>query len=199
MSEDLDPVELLVEQVQAGIDPEENFRKLFERFRQPIFSYFRRKGFSDEESLDLTQDSFLQVARSLDTFRGNSRFPVWLFGVVSNVYRTQIRRRHAERREGVEVSMDEAPGLDRTASATIRPGEGSALDLAIARERRTSVRAALEDLPPQMRRCCVLRYERGLKYQEIATLMGISIETVKAHLHQGRKRLAERLEDGGLS
>ncbi len=197
MAEDLDPVERLVELIQAGIDPEENFRQLFERFRNPIFSYFRRKGFSDEESLDLTQDSFLQVARSLDTFRGGSRFPVWLFGVVSNVYRTEIRRRHAERREGVEVSMDEASNLDRTASATIRPGEESALDLAIARERWTSVRAALEDLPPQMRRCCVLRYERGLKYQEIATLMGISIDTVKAHLHQARKRLAERLEDGG--
>jgi RNA polymerase sigma-70 factor (ECF subfamily) len=199
MAEELDPVERLVELIQARIDPEGNFRKLFERFRHPIFSYFRRKGFSNEESLDLTQDSFLQVAKSLDTFRGSSRFPVWLFGVLSNIYRTELRRRHAERREGVEVSMDEAPGLDRMASATIRPGERSVLDLAIARERRASVRAALEGLPPQMRRCCVLRYERGLKYQEIATLMGISIETVKAHLHQARKRLAERLEDGGLS
>jgi len=44
-----------------------------------------------------------------------------------------------------------------------------------------------------MRLCCALRYERGLKYEEIADVMKISIETVKAHLHQGRKRLAARL------
>jgi DNA-directed RNA polymerase specialized sigma24 family protein len=45
-----------------------------------------------------------------------------------------------------------------------------------------------------MRRCCLLRYEQGLKYQEIAVVMKISIETVKAHLHQARKRLAAKLE-----
>jgi DNA-directed RNA polymerase specialized sigma24 family protein len=48
-----------------------------------------------------------------------------------------------------------------------------------------------------MRTCCLLRYVRGLKYQEIATVMKISIETVKAHLHQARKRLIEKLGDGG--
>jgi DNA-directed RNA polymerase specialized sigma24 family protein len=48
-----------------------------------------------------------------------------------------------------------------------------------------------------MRLCCTLRYERGLKYQEIATLMKISIETVKAHLHQARKRLIAILGNGG--
>ncbi len=47
-----------------------------------------------------------------------------------------------------------------------------------------------------MRHCCTLRYEKGLKYTEIATVMKISIETVKAHLHQARKRLIDMLGDG---
>ena len=67
----------------------------------------------------------------------------------------------------------------------------------IKRERSARLRSALQELPPQMRTCCVLRYVRGLKYQEIATVMKISIETVKAHLHQARKRLIEKLGDGG--
>ena len=64
-------------------------------------------------------------------------------------------------------------------------------------EQLAAFRAALQELPDQMRRCCLLRYEKGLKYQEIAVVMKISIETVKAHLHQARKRLAARLEAKG--
>ena len=48
-------------------------------------------------------------------------------------------------------------------------------------------------MPDQMRRCCLLRYDKELKYKDIADEMGISIETVKAHLHQARKRLIARL------
>jgi RNA polymerase sigma-70 factor (ECF subfamily) len=68
------------------------------------------------------------------------------------------------------------------------------LDQVIRRQQRSALREALQELPPQMRTCCALRYERGLKYEEIARVMKISIETVKAHLHQGRKRLATRLD-----
>jgi DNA-directed RNA polymerase specialized sigma24 family protein len=44
-----------------------------------------------------------------------------------------------------------------------------------------------------MRTCCHLRYIEGLKYHEIAAVMKISIETVKAHLHQARKRLMDKV------
>lgn len=52
-----------------------------------------------------------------------------------------------------------------------------------------SLRAKLDQLPPQMRRCLYLRLYHDLKYREIAALMRISIETVKAHLHQAQNRL----------
>jgi len=50
-----------------------------------------------------------------------------------------------------------------------------------------------------MRLCCILRYKEGYKYHELSRLMGISIETVKAHLFQARKRLALRLGERELS
>jgi RNA polymerase sigma-70 factor (ECF subfamily) len=192
MAEDLDPVLHLVRQIQAGVDREESFRKLFGSFWSPIFHFFRRKGFSDEQSHDLRQESFLQILKSLDTFRGDSRFPTWVFGVVINVYRNELRRRGTESRDRMELSID-APPEGSVAGLQLAWRERSALDMAIDREQSVGLRAALRDLPPQMRHCAVLRYERQLSYQEIATVMQISIETVKAHLHQARKRLTAKL------
>jgi RNA polymerase sigma-70 factor (ECF subfamily) len=199
MSENPDPVLQLVRQIQAGVDREESFRELFGRFWWPIFHYFRRKGFSDEQSYDLRQESFLQILKSLDTFRGDSRLPTWVFGVVSNVYRNELRRRSAERRDSVELSIDTLPDKGSGANLQLPWREPSALEVAIGREQSADLRAALRDLPPQMRYCSVLRYERELSYQEIATVMRISIETVKAHLHQARKRLTAKLGETDLS
>jgi len=105
MSEELDPVLRLVEQFQSGVDPEESFRGIFQAYHSRVEAYFRRKGFSPEESRDLAQETFFHVFKALPTFRRDSSMMVWLFGVVVNVYRNQIRRRVAEKRDGLEVSI----------------------------------------------------------------------------------------------
>ena len=56
------------------------------------------------------------------------------------------------------------------------------------------MRQAIEKLPEQMRKCMVLRIYQELAYREIATVMKIKIDTVKAHLFQGRAKLKEMLE-----
>jgi RNA polymerase sigma-70 factor, ECF subfamily len=185
----------LIRQIQAGIRVEENFEKLFRKFRPLVHSFFLRKGFSVDESKDLTQEVFLRVFKGIDTFRGESRFERWLWEIADHIYLNDIRRRKTEKRHGIEQSLD----------ATVESDDGSSPALEIAapdlspeeevfqRQSLKDLRAAFQDLPDQMRRCCILRYEKGLKYQEIAVVMKISIETVKAHLHQARKRLTARL------
>ena len=54
---------------------------------------------------------------------------------------------------------------------------------------------AMKDLPPQMRQAVFLRVTRDMKYREIADVMHVSIETVKAHLYQARQHLRNRLAD----
>lgn len=187
MSEELDPVERLVEQAQ---EPEKSFRRTFHLYYARVDAFFLRKGFSPEETQDLTQETFLRLFKSIGTFRHESRFDVWIFGVANIVYKSELRRRYAERRRGIDLPLDEPS--DTLPQLPAR--ETNVLDQVIAREQSARLQAALQGLPPQMRMCCVLRYERGLKYHEIATLMKISIETVKAHLHQARKRLSTELE-----
>jgi RNA polymerase sigma factor (sigma-70 family) len=65
----------------------------------------------------------------------------------------------------------------------------------LERERTVALSQAIQGLPEQMRTCFLLRYDQGRKYKEIAVLMKISIDTVKAHLFQARKRLKLELTD----
>ncbi len=186
----------LVELIQANVEREKNSQRLFELHWSRIVSYFRGKGFSQEESKDYTQDTFLRVFKAIDSFRRDSTFEWWLKGIAESIYKNALRSRKAEKRDGIEQSIDAPVSGDERSSS---PAESlpspvpHPLEEAVKRQQTAALRAALNDLPDQMRRCCILRYVRGLKYQEIADLMQISIETVKAHLFQGRKRLASIL------
>jgi RNA polymerase sigma-70 factor (ECF subfamily) len=190
-----DPILELIQQIQAGIRVEENFEKLFRRFRPLVQSFFLRKGFSSEESKDLTQDVFFRVFKGIDTFRGESRFERWLWEIADHIYLNELRRRKTEKRHGIEQSLDATTESDDGSNPApeIPASDLSPEELVLHRQGLSALRAAFQKLPAQMRRCCILRYEKGLKYQEIAVVMKISIETVKAHLHQARKRLTARL------
>jgi RNA polymerase sigma-70 factor (ECF subfamily) len=188
---DEDPLLALIRQIQAGIRVEQNFEELFRRFRPLVQAFFIRKGFSSEESRDLTQEVFLRVFKGIDTFRGESRFERWLWEIADHIYLNELRRRKTDKRHAIEQSLDARTETGDQSSPAL---EIPATDLnpeerALQRQGLKFLRAAFQDLPDQMRRCCILRYEKGLKYQEIAVVMKISIETVKAHLHQARKRL----------
>jgi RNA polymerase sigma-70 factor (ECF subfamily) len=196
--DDQDPSLPLIDKILAGIDVEKNGRKLHDLHYRKVVSFFHRRGCSHEDSLDLTQEVFFRVFNAIDTFRRESRFERWLFEIALNIFRNYLRSRGADKRDAVELSID-VPVEDEGPQSVreLASKDGNTLDAMIERERRDRLRAALHRLPIQMRTCCLLRYKKGLKYQEIATVMKISIETVKAHLHQARKRLIEMLGDEG--
>jgi RNA polymerase sigma factor (sigma-70 family) len=208
---DQDPSLILIDKIQQGIDVEESHRQLFDLHYRKVLNYFRRKGFPPEESRDLTQDVFSRVFKAIDTFRRESRFERWLFEIQTNVFRNAIRSKRAEKRDAPEVSIDSSPEVSIDSSPEVSidsPPEGdeapgsvldlvsnekTAFDSMVERERLVRLHAAIQRLPRKMRTCCELRYVRGLKYREIASVMKIPIETVKAHLSQSSERLREVL------
>ena len=198
MFEDSDPVQRLVEQIQAGVKPEESFRGIFQLNHARVEAFFLRKGFPREVSQELVQETFLRVFQALPSFGHHSSFLVWLFGIMNHVYLNELRRRRSNKRDGLELSIDMPGSEGRPPQQLAAVGEDP-LARSIASERSQALLAALAELPEQMRLCCILRYQESYKYQEIARLMGISIETVKAHLHQARKRLTAKLGGTDLS
>lgn len=184
----------LVRKIQAGEQVEENFLKLDRKNRKRVEDFFRRKGFSSEEVKDLTQDVFLRVLKGIHDFRGESTFEWWLLEVAKSAYKNELRRKGADKRDGIEQSLDDTNTDDSSRSVMeIASPDPDPVMALVRQERIDLVRAAVQEFPPQMRLCFQMRYVEGLQYREIAALMQISIETVKAHLHQARKRLIEKL------
>jgi len=192
-----DPSQRLIERIRAGIDPEGDFGCLFQLHGRRIRSYFQQRGFSTEEARDLTQEVFLRVSRGLAAFRGDAQFKTWLFEISDHVAQNELRRRGTGKRKGKELSLDTGGQGEEGEPAPFEPPPQppKALDEVIQRERVERLTRAIHDLPPKMRACFQLRYNQGRKYEEIAVLMNVSIDTVKAHLHQAKQRLKIELTD----
>ncbi len=183
------PVEEIVGDIQRGRESESNYSELHQRFSGQVYRFFLRKGCSPEDSRDLAQETFFLAFRGLKELRDPAFFPGWLFTIARNVYHSALAKRSAKKRVHAETEMDEH-GLD----AVPAPGEGgSALKALLDGEKLAGVINALRELPEQMRRCVELRMVHECSYEEVAVVMGLSINTVKVHLHQARKKLKEKL------
>ncbi|HRH45175.1 MAG TPA: RNA polymerase sigma factor [Pyrinomonadaceae bacterium] len=179
-----------VANLQRGIEIEQNFRQIFDFYFRPLQRFFQRKTFSPEEALDLTQETFFSVYNKLEQFRGDAPFEAWLWQIAVNVYRQKIERQTAQKRTADIVSLE-----DKTDSDLHLRDESfvTPLDNLLQTEQREQLRTVIEELPEQMRKCMILRVFQDLSYRQIAVVMRISEQTVKAHLFQGRQRLRERL------
>ncbi|MCU1266617.1 MAG: polymerase sigma factor RpoE [Acidobacteria bacterium] len=189
-----DPVELIRE-IKQGLNVEANFHWLFERHYAQILRFFRRKGFDPEDCRDLTQETFISVYKGLRDLRQEEQFESWLFAIAHNVWCSWIESRTAQKRSATVMSLEAGGETDDRLPLADRVVDGSAdpLTLVLEKEKVEQFRDALEHLPQQMHRCAHLRVVHDLSYAEIAALMDISVNTVKAHLHQAQKALRAQL------
>jgi RNA polymerase sigma-70 factor (ECF subfamily) len=189
-----DPVELIRE-IKQGLNVEDNFHTLFECHYAQILRFFRRKGFDIEDCRDLTQETFISVYKGLKDLRQAEQFQGWLFAIAHNVWCSLIENRSAQKRSAHILSLDAGGESDDNLPLVAKIPDESAdpLRVALEKERLEKLRGALRHLPQQMHRCVQLRVVHELSHSEIATLMGISVNTVKAHLHQARRALRTQL------
>lgn len=193
--EDFDLQRAILE-LQSGADVEANSRYVFEIFYPWVRRFFARLGHTPQDSEDLAQVTFSQVFERIGSFRHDGSFKSWLFAVAANLHRNEYRRRHREKRSAPEISID-APRDDDGVPPPEPAAPDAGPDRAVyTRERREALARAMEGLPPQMRQVLSLRVDQDLKYREIAAVLQISVETVKAHLFQARQRLRTELGDG---
>jgi RNA polymerase sigma-70 factor (ECF subfamily) len=181
-------VEEIVGDIQRGHQSESNYRELHQRFCGQVYRFFLRKGCSPEDSRDLAQETFFLAFRGVKDLRDAAFFPGWLFTIARNVHHSALAKRHARKRLPAEAETDE-----RTLDSLPAPEAGSAMKSLLDREKLAGVVNALRELPEQMRRCVELRMAHECSYEEVAVVMGLSINTVKVHLHQARKKLKEKL------
>ncbi len=172
----------------------EEFERLFEDYCRPVSRYFARRGCSKEECQDLTQDTFMGVYKGMESYRSESSIETWLFVIAANIWRNWLRSQGAKKRDAAEVPLDsQSSSAPQGILGVLAAQDEGALQGLLSSERYRLLRRELEKFPPRMRFCFLLRFYQGLKYREIAIIMGVSVETVKSQLFQARGRLRESL------
>ncbi|MEZ5288487.1 MAG: sigma-70 family RNA polymerase sigma factor [Vicinamibacterales bacterium] len=145
-----------------------------------------------DEALDLSQEVFLRVFRTINSFRGQSALKTWIYRIVINQARNR-QRFWRRRRRGDQVSLDQH--VEEHGDLK-QPRDSTSPDLALARkEMAARLWSALDELPFDQRTVVVLREIDGLSYEEIAFSLGVAVGTVKSRLTRARQVLRRQLRE----
>lgn len=171
------------------------FEALVTAYQKQIYNLALRTVGNEEDAADMTQEAFLRAYRSLGSFRGDSKFSVWLYRLTTNICIDFLRSRG--RRPTVSLTAadeDEEPQELDVADDRFDPVQS--LERA---ELRRAVQRGLASLPEDYRRILMLRELSGLSYAEIGQVLRLEEGTVKSRLFRARKKLCDFLrKDGNL-
>ncbi len=181
--------EILIEQVKKG-DPDA-FEELVARYETRIYTIAYRYIGNYDDAGDLAQEALLRVYRSIGGFRGESSFLTWLYRVVTNVCKDELRRRAKERTVSMEEMLEK--GKSPPADGTVN---GSPEEAVLSREWQEEVQQVLNSLTEEHRTIVVMRDIQGYSYEEIAFFLECSLGTVKSRLSRARQALKDRLLAG---
>jgi RNA polymerase sigma-70 factor (ECF subfamily) len=155
-------------------------------YRRKVFNVAYKFVGSHDQAEDLTQDVFLKLFKSLDTFDRRANFQTWLISVSRNLCIDHYR---AVRKERETINRD----VDPADHPPVAPDTRADTRLE-HRDRVTLLRRALEKLAPTLRTAVMLRDIQELTYQEIATKLRLPEGTVKSRINRGRTELARQIQ-----
>ncbi len=161
------------------------FGELIGRWQQKIYGFIYRYVGSREDARDLTQDTFTKAYQNLEHLSDPRRFSSWLYKIALNECRMRFRRSR---------NVQPVP-LQDSVQAKWAEVEGSTPEkVLVAKETTRVLREAFWDLPEEQRAVIVMKEYEGLKFREIATMLGVPLSTVKSRMYLGLKTLRKLME-----
>lgn len=177
---------------RGGRDAHAAFTGLVERWQRPVINFIYRSLPDEAEAEDIAQAVFVQVWKTASRYQATARFSTFLFTIARNLCLNEHRRRTRHPAD----SLDE-PRADDEAHPyrQVEDRSAPAADAAAQRgELYAKVAEALADLPEKQRTAIVLCREGELSYEEIAAVLGTSLQATKSLIHRGREVLKARLK-----
>ena len=169
------------------------YEQLVTQYEKSVYNLALRMTDNPEDAADMAQEAFIKAYNSLSSFRGDSKFSVWLYRIVSNVCLDFLRKQ--SRRPSVSLSVEDDDGEDVQLDV---PDDSMSPELQLERKlTRESVREGLKQLPEDYRQILLLRELQGLSYDEIAETLDIGVGTVKSRIFRAREKLCAFLLKGG--
>ncbi len=174
----------LVQRAQGG--DEQAFATLFQLHKKRVYSVCLQMTKDVADAEDLTQEAFLQVFRSVNSFRGDSAFSTWLHRVAVNTVLMKLRRRKSP----PILSLDEPVSAD---SPSLKRDVGRADPRLSGTIDRIALRRALEELPVGCRQIFDLHEVEGYQHHEIAEMLECSVGNSKSQLHKAKMKMRDLL------
>lgn len=164
---------------------------LMERHATAVFRFLCRMLNHEDDANDLAQETFVRVFQARASFDPNKKFSTWLFTIAANLARNQIRwrTRHPNVSLEAESATTEQSLADKLAADSPTPKEAT-----LAIERAAAVRAAVNELPEDMRAAILLCEWEEHSMAEAAIILEATPKAVESRLYRARQILRERLQ-----
>ena len=182
--------------IRRVLDGDANaFEDLVAAYEKNVYNLALRTVGNPQDAEDMAQEAFLKAYSSLSSFRGDSKFSVWLYRIVSNVCLDFLRRQN--RRPSTSLSVEDEDGEE---SQLDIPDESLSPELLLERRlTREAVQRGLQSLSGEQRQILLLREIQGMSYEEIGQALDLEAGTVKSRIFRARKKLcAFLLADGNI-
>ena len=160
-----------------GDDPKLAFEELMHRYESRLVNFLNRYTGSRETAENLTQETFLRIYKTREHYVPTAKFKTYLYRIATNLAIDEFRkksRRREELREDFSDRKSDNPGP---------------YDKAVSSQRAEKVRECVMKLEEKHRIVLVMKWFEGLKYEQIAKILGISVGTVKSRVHYALKKL----------
>ena len=170
------------------------FDEMVSRYWDRIYSMVHQLLRNQQDAEEVTQDAFIRAHRGLVNFRGDSAFSTWLYQIATNLARNRYwywwrRKRDRSISFDAPVSQDNETTLAEIIPAEVESPESEAT----TQELLDNIAAGMEKLGAKHREILILRNVKNLSYEEIATILGISVGTVKSRIARARESLRAKL------
>jgi RNA polymerase sigma-70 factor, ECF subfamily len=172
------------------------FGALVKRHKTPIYNYALRIVRSPSAAEDLTQDVFVKLVQGAADFKHESKFSTWAYAVARNICIDHLRRMSYRDHASVDQPLSNEPDaptlLDRTAD---RSPAAEVERRVIGQQLGQRIAHCVEALPMEQKEAFLLREIGNLQFKEIATITGVSENTVKSRMRYALERLQEALSE----
>ncbi len=174
------------------------FDALVFRYERELYGYLRRYVGDANLAEDVFQNTFLQLYTKIDMYESGRPVRPWLYTIATHQAIDALRRVGRHQAVSLDQDNDESGSGDvQSLLSLLESNLANPLDQVQEKERANWVRESVNGLPDFLKQVVILAYYQGLKYKEIAEIVGIPVGTVKSRLHTAMNRLNEVWQASG--
>jgi len=190
---EVDPASDAAAMLRAATGDEAAFRMLVEKYHRPMIHFLYRMTQNQAVAEELTQEVFLRIYRSRESYRAEAKFTTWLYRIATNLAVNHARDTRNER-AAHNISLDE-PNEDSGTTLEVADSHLSAEQQILREERLAAIRQQVMKLPERQRMAVLMHKYQGMDYRQIGEVLKLSESATKSLLFRAYQTLRESLKE----